>query len=51
MGVAIAQMQSVSDVAGVFAALVVLGAAGILLHMMMTAFERSVVHWSDRGRK
>ncbi len=49
MGVTITQLQAVSDVAGVFACLIVLGATGILLHLGMRAIERRVVHWTDRS--
>ncbi|MDQ0468885.1 ABC transporter permease [Labrys wisconsinensis] len=51
MGVVITQAQAVTDVAGVFAALVILGAMGILLHGIVRGVERRVVHWGDRGRK
>jgi len=51
MGVVITQAQAVTDVAGVFAALVILGAMGILLHGLVRAAERRVVHWVDRGQK
>ncbi len=50
MGVVITQLQTVSDVAGVFATLVVLGVVGVVLHVGMRRIERGVVHWSDRGR-
>jgi NitT/TauT family transport system permease protein len=50
MGVTITQLQAVSDVAGVFACLIVLGATGILLHMGMRSIERRVVHWTERAR-
>jgi NitT/TauT family transport system permease protein len=50
MGVTITQLQSVSDVAGVFACLIVLGATGIVLHLGMRALERRVVHWTERSR-
>lgn len=51
MGVVITQAQAVTDVAGVFAALVILGAMGILLHTAVRGAEKKVVHWADRGRK
>jgi NitT/TauT family transport system permease protein len=51
MGVAITKAQAVTDVAGVFAALVVLGATGVLLHLIVRWVERSVVHWADRGKR
>ena len=50
MGVAITKAQAVTDVAGVFAALVVLGVTGILLHLIVRWVERSVVHWANRGK-
>ena len=50
MGVAITTAQAVTDVAGVFAALVVLGVTGILLHLIVRWVERSVVHWANRGK-
>jgi NitT/TauT family transport system permease protein len=50
MGVAITKAQAVTDVAGVFAALVVLGVTGILLHMIVRWIDRSIVHWADRGK-
>jgi NitT/TauT family transport system permease protein len=50
MGVVITQAQAVTDVAGVFAALVILGTVGILLHTLMQRIERKVVHW-NRGRR
>jgi NitT/TauT family transport system permease protein len=51
MGVAITKSQAVTDVAGVFAALVVLGITGILLHLVVRWVERSIVHWADRGKR
>ena len=51
MGVVITQAQAVTDVAGVFAALVILGAMGIILHALVRIAERRVVHWVDRGNK
>ncbi len=50
MGVVITQAQSVTDVAGVFAALVILGVLGVLLHALVRTLERRVVHWSGPGR-
>ena len=50
LGVTITQLQSVSDVAGVFACLIVLGVTGIVLHLGMRAVERRVVHWTERSR-
>ncbi|MGG2362371.1 ABC transporter permease, partial [Salmonella enterica] len=40
MGVVITQAQAITDVAGVFAALVILGALGILLHAAVRRLER-----------
>jgi NitT/TauT family transport system permease protein len=51
MGVVITQAQAVTDVAGVFAALVILGAMGIFLHGIVRGLEARIVHWGDRGRK
>jgi NitT/TauT family transport system permease protein len=51
MGVVITQAQAVSDTAGVFAALVILGALGILLHTTVRKLEHRVVHWANRGKK
>ena len=50
MGVVITQAQAVSDVAGVFAALVILGALGIVLHTSVRRLEHRVVHWGRRGK-
>lgn len=50
IGVVITQAQAVNDVAGVFAALVILGAAGIALHMLVQRAEKRVVHWAHRKR-
>lgn len=51
MGVVITQAQSVSDVAGVFAALVILGVLGIALHGSVRRLEHRVVHWAHRGKR
>jgi NitT/TauT family transport system permease protein len=51
MGVVITQAQAVTDVAGVFAALVILGAMGIILHGIVRGAERRIVHWVDRARQ
>ncbi|MDE2199543.1 MAG: ABC transporter permease [Rhodospirillales bacterium] len=51
MGVVITQAESVTDVAGVFAALVILGVLGVLLHSLVRRLERRIVHWADRGRQ
>ncbi|AOB33648.1 ABC transporter permease [Bordetella sp. H567] len=50
MGVVITQAQAVTDVAGVFAALVILGVMGVLLHTLVRRLEKRVVHWSDRAK-
>ena len=50
MGVVITQAQAVSDVAGVFAALFILGALGITLHSSVRRLEHRVVHWGHRGK-
>jgi NitT/TauT family transport system permease protein len=51
IGVVITKAQAVTDVAGVFAALIVLGITGILLHLIVRFVEKSVVHWADRGKR
>jgi NitT/TauT family transport system permease protein len=48
MGVVIIKAQSVTDTAGVFAALIVLGTVGILLHFIVKSIEHRVVHWGQR---
>jgi len=50
MGVVITQAQAVSDVAGVFAALVILGVLGIGLHSSVRRLEHRIVHWAHRGK-
>jgi NitT/TauT family transport system permease protein len=50
IGVTITQAQAVTDVAGVFACLILLGIAGVLLHMTIRAVERRVIHWADRAK-
>jgi NitT/TauT family transport system permease protein len=40
----------VTDVAGVFAALIILGVLGILLHLIIRATKRRIVHWDERRR-
>jgi NitT/TauT family transport system permease protein len=50
IGVTITQAQAVTDVAGVFAALILLGIAGVLLHLTIRAIERRVIHWADRAK-
>lgn len=49
MGVLILRAQSVTDTATVFAALIVLGAVGIVLHLIVKAVEHRSVHWGGRG--
>ncbi len=51
MGVVITQAQAVTDVAGVFAALVILGVVGVALHSAVRGIEHRVVHWAHRGKK
>jgi NitT/TauT family transport system permease protein len=48
IGVSIVQSQAVSDTAGLFAALVLLGLVGIILHWVVGAAERRIVHWTER---
>ena len=50
MGVVITKAQAVTDVAGVFAVLVILGATGVTLHLIVRRMQRSLVHWVDRGQ-
>jgi len=50
MGVIITQLQSVSDTAGVFACLILLGVAGYILIAIMRAIQRRFVFWSGSGR-
>jgi NitT/TauT family transport system permease protein len=49
MGVIMTQMQSVSDTAGVFAALIVLGCTGYVLISLMRLAQRYAVFWSENG--
>ncbi|MBV1700745.1 MAG: ABC transporter permease [Hyphomicrobiales bacterium] len=51
MGVVITKAQAVTDVAGVFAALFILGFVGILLHATVQKIDRKMVHWNRRGQK
>ena len=51
MGVVITQAQAVSDVAGVFAALIILGVLGIVLHGIVRWCEAKVVHWGANRKK
>ena len=50
MGVVITQAQAVSDVAGVFAALVILGMLGIVASRDRCAGRARVVHWAHANR-
>jgi NitT/TauT family transport system permease protein len=50
MGVTITQAQAVSDVAGVFAALLILGVLGVALHGIVHRVEHRVVHWGRPGK-
>ncbi|GAB2896517.1 ABC transporter permease [Paralcaligenes ginsengisoli] len=50
MGVVITQAQAVTDVAGVFAALIILGAMGIGLHALVHGAEKRIVHWTERNK-
>jgi NitT/TauT family transport system permease protein len=50
MGVVITKAQSVSDVAGLFAALVVLGVIGMALHFVVNKTEARLIHWTNRKR-
>jgi NitT/TauT family transport system permease protein len=51
MGVVITQAQAVSDVAGVFAALIILGLLGIVLHAIVRWTEARIVHWGANRNK
>lgn len=51
MGVAITKAQAVTDVAGVFAVLLILGATGIILHLAVRTMQRKLIHWTDRGQR
>lgn len=50
IGVTIVQAQAATDVASVFAALVLLGAVGIVLHLMIRWCERRIIHWTVRQK-
>jgi NitT/TauT family transport system permease protein len=45
IGVTILQAQTATDVATVFAALILLGITGIVFHLMIQACERRIIHW------
>lgn len=49
MGVIMMQLQTVSDTAGVFAALVLLGFTGYVLISTMRLLQRRIVFWADSG--
>lgn len=48
IGVSIIQAQAVSDVASVFAVLILLAVIGVALHLIVRFSERFVVHWVKR---
>ena len=48
IGVSIIQAQAVSDVASVFAVLILLAVIGVALHLIIRFSERFVVHWVKR---
>ena len=50
MGVIITQMQTVSDTASVFAALVLLSVVGYLLHEIVRFVQHRVVFWAASSR-
>jgi NitT/TauT family transport system permease protein len=50
MGVVITKAQAVTDVAGVFAVLVILGITGVTLHLTVRKTQRSLLHWTNRGQ-
>lgn len=51
VGVIVTQLQSLSDTAGVFAVLVLLGISGYTLLAIMSTIQRKVVFWSgEQGR-
>jgi NitT/TauT family transport system permease protein len=45
IGVTILQAQTATDVATVFAALILLGITGIIFHLVIQACERRIIHW------
>jgi NitT/TauT family transport system permease protein len=45
IGVTILQAQTATDVATVFAALILLGFTGIIFHLVIQAGERRIIHW------
>lgn len=50
IGVTITQAQAVTDVASVFAALILLGAVGITMHLIVRTIERKLIHWNRNRR-
>jgi NitT/TauT family transport system permease protein len=50
IGVTIVQAQAVTDVATVFAALILLAIIGMSFHSAVRRIERRVVHWARRDR-
>ncbi|MDU6672662.1 MAG: ABC transporter permease [Bradyrhizobium sp.] len=51
LGYLIQQAEGVFDVAGVFAALIILGVLGIVLHGIVRWCEAKVVHWGANRKK
>ena len=50
MGVMITQLQSVSDTAGVFAAIITLSVCGYVLIAVVRALQRRFAFWADGGK-
>jgi NitT/TauT family transport system permease protein len=50
IGVTIVQAQAATDVASVFAALILLGVIGIVLHLVIRFSERRIIHWTVRHK-
>jgi len=50
IGVTIVQAQAATDVASVFAALILLGVIGIMLHLVIRFGERRIIHWTVRHK-
>lgn len=50
IGVTITQAQTATDVATVFAALILLGVVGIVFHLTIQTFEKRTIHWSHRKK-
>jgi NitT/TauT family transport system permease protein len=51
IGVTITQAQAVTDVASVFAALILLGVIGITMHLIVRSIEKKLVHWNRSHRE